>query len=277
MSCPSSSPSGTPMIRMLEHLKLSRRSVPRPLLTFFEFLFLHSVYFFLLLQIINLSPSLLPVTVGSLYIFLYFTFIAFTSSSTLWPYSTNSVSILITSVLNCASDRLAISSLLSCIFFWSFDQYFHLGHIFLTQCSWYIARGGALGVHQDGATHIASLCCCMWGRGPRGNSAACLTLGQLSVTSPTTSKLDPFGANSQVGGLVYVLQPCGSLQQTLLWGWEFLLLLQPPQVFISIGFEALVSHAGTLGCMVCLTPQLFLLVNVGLTGLPATVLSTPVR
>ena len=47
-----------------------------------------------------------------------------------------------------------------------------------------------------------------------------------------TSKLGPFGADSWVGGFVYFLRPCGSLQRTLLWGWEFLLLLpQPPQVF----------------------------------------------
>ena len=39
------------------------------------------------------------------------------------------------------------------------------------------------------------------------------------------------------------------------------------------GFEALFPHAGTLGCKVCLAPQLFLLVyphaNVGPPGLPA--------
>ena len=56
--------------------------------------------------------------------------VAFIFSSNLQPYSTNFVIILITSVLNCASDRLAISSSLSCIFFWSFDLFFHLGHFF---------------------------------------------------------------------------------------------------------------------------------------------------
>ena len=40
----------------------------------FFILFLLSVYFFLLLQIVDWSPGFLPVTVGSLYIFLYFTF-----------------------------------------------------------------------------------------------------------------------------------------------------------------------------------------------------------
>ena len=45
------------------------------------------------------------------------------------------------------------------------------------------------------------------------------------------STLGPSGADSQGGGFVYVLGPCGSLQGTLLGGWEFLLLphrfLQP--------------------------------------------------
>ena len=62
---------------------------------------------------------------------------------------------------------------------------------------------------------------------------------------------------------------------------EFLLLLQSPQVFSVRGFEALFPFTGTLGCEVCLAPQLFFLVylhsNVGLpspqsTSLPALVL-----
>ena len=106
--------------------------VLKPLLIFLNSYFLSlfwlNVYFFLLLQTIDLSPGFLPVTVGSLYIFLYFTFIAFTFSSILQPYSTNSVSILITSDLNCASDRLTISLSLSCIF--SGALFLHLGHFF---------------------------------------------------------------------------------------------------------------------------------------------------
>ena len=50
-----------------------------------------------------------------------------------------------------------------------------------------------------------------------------------------------------------------------------------PQIFTARGFEALISHTGTLGCMVCLTPQLFLPAyphtNVGPPALPATTLS----
>ena len=80
-----------------------------------------------------------------------------------------------------------------------------------------------------------------------------------------TNKLGPSGSDSRVG--VYILGPSGSLQQTLLWGWEFLLTPQPPHVFSVRGFEALFSCVRNLGCTVCLAPQLFLLaylhVNMG--------------
>ena len=83
-----------------------------------------------------------------------------------------------------------------------------------------------------------------------------------------------------VGRFVYVIGPCGSLQWTLLWGWEFLPPPQPPQIFSVRGFEALFPHAGTLGYVVCLTPQLFLPVyphtNTGLPGLQAAVLPAQV-
>ena len=69
--------------------------------------------------------------------------------------------------------------------------------------------------------------------GLRGNSATCSILCQLSVTSPTThNQIGPFWCCFPVGGLVYILGPCWSLQWALLWAWEFLpLLTQLPQVF----------------------------------------------
>ena len=102
ISCSSSSASGTPMIWILEHSKVSQRFLC--LYSFFLnscffILFWLNVHFFLLLQTIDLSPSFLPFTLGSL----YFIFIAFTFSSILQPYSTISVSILLNSVLNSAS------------------------------------------------------------------------------------------------------------------------------------------------------------------------------
>ena len=76
ISCFSSSLSGTPMIRMLEQLKLSQRF--QRLSSFFLnscffILFWLNICFFLLFQMVELSPSFLPFTVGSLYIFIYFT------------------------------------------------------------------------------------------------------------------------------------------------------------------------------------------------------------
>ena len=108
-----------------------------------------------------------------------------------------------------------------------------------------------------------------------------MTLSLLSVSFQSlpllfTSKLGPSGVDSWVGGLIQVLGPCGSLQQTLLWTWELLPPSQCPQVFIATGFEALFPHIGALGCVVCLTPQLFLPVypyaNAGPPSPPAATL-----
>ena len=55
---------------------------------------------------------------------------------------------------------------------------------------------------------------------------------------------------------------------------------QSLQIFSVRGFEALFPHAGTLGCTVCLAPQLFLPVyphaNVGPPSPPTTALPTQV-
>ena len=89
-----------------------------------------------------------------------------------------------------------------------------------------------------------------------------------------TIRLGPCGADSWVGGFVYFLGSCVSLQWTLLWGWSFLLPPQSSQAFSIRGFEALFPCTGTLYCTVCLAPQLFFPVylhgNVGLPSLPAT-------
>ena len=61
---------------------------------------------------------------------------------------------------------------------------------------------------------------------------ALLSSAFQSLSLLPTIKLGPSGADSWVGGLVHALGPCGCLQQTLLWGWEFLPLPpEPPQVF----------------------------------------------
>ena len=71
-----------------------------------------------------------------------------------------------------------------------------------------------------------------------------LSSGFQSFTPLPTIKLGPSDADCWVVGLVHALGPCGSLQRTLLWGWEFLLLPpQLPQVFsirgLRLSFPAL--------------------------------------
>ena len=79
-------------------------------------------------------------------------------------------------------------------------------------------------------------------RGLPGNSAAYLGLsGFHSLPLLLTSELGPSSVDSWVGGFVYVLGPCGSLQGTLLWGWAFLLPPQPLQVFFSQRFWGFIS------------------------------------
>ena len=75
-----------------------------------------------------------------------------------------------------------------------------------------------------------------------------LSAGFQSLPPLPTIKLGPSNAASQVGGLEHVLGPCGSLQWTLLWGLEFLLLLpQSPQVF---SISSLWLYFPTLGLWV---------------------------
>ena len=97
----------------------------------------------------------------------------------------------------------------------------------------YFVRGRTLGIHQGGATHFAA-CGTVCGGGVREGTMLFARLWPCFQSLPPlpASKLGPPGADSGVGGFVYILGPCGSLQRTLLWGWEFLPLQpQPPQVF----------------------------------------------
>ena len=114
ISCCSSSPSGIPISWMLAHLEMSQSLL---ILTsfFFAFFFLHSVLVDCLFLPYVPNCWFEP-WLHSLHCFLLiFTSlsVAFISSLMILPYSISSLSILITSVLNSASDRLAISVLLS--------------------------------------------------------------------------------------------------------------------------------------------------------------------
>ena len=116
----------------------------------------------------------------------------------------------------------------------------------------------------------------MWGRGQRGNNVTCISLCPLSVTSSAIHKqIGPFWCWFPGGWISVFSRTWGSLQWTLLWGWEFLSPPHPSQVFSVRDFKALFPHTGTLGSMICLAPQWFLPVylhtNVGPLALPAAV------
>ena len=136
--------------------------IPQPLFILlnscFFILFQLYVYFFLLFQIVDLSPGFPPVTVGSLNILFYFTLGSLSYSFILQPSSISSVSILITRTLNSPSDKLAISSSLS--------------------------------------SH------------PTSCHVPCFSQGDCALS----------GADSQLGGFVYVLGPCGPLQRPMKLG-----------------------------------------------------------
>ena len=149
---------------------------------------------------------------------------------------------------------------------------------FLSLSACYIVRGEALAICQSGATHFTGFVM-LYVREGSEREYFCL-LG----SHPTFSHFPHFpqaecalsSADSWVGGLVYILGSCGPLQWTLLWDWEFLPPLQPPQDFTARGIEALVSCAGTLSCVVCLALQFLLAyphVNVGYPSPPAAALS----
>ena len=120
------------------------------------------------------------------------------------------------SVLNCVSDRLALSSLLSYIFPGALIYSF-IRAIFCLLCL--LCKGQSL-------TYLpgwGNPCHCIvvlyiYGEGVQEGTMplARLSVGFQSFPLLHTSKLGPAGADSQVGGFVYVLGRCGSLQQTLL-------------------------------------------------------------
>ena len=122
------------------------------------------------------------------------------------------MSVLITSVLNSASDRLAISSSLGYIFSEALICSFTWA-IFLVSTHLSRSKGQSLRCSQGGATHVAALWHTMWGRVLEGTiPLALLSAGFQSLPLLPTSKLGPSDADSKVGGFVYVLGPCGSLQ-----------------------------------------------------------------
>ena len=119
ISCSSSSPSGTPMIWMLEQLKLTQRFLSFS--SFFCILVSSFCSSWMFTYSFCSKPLIwVPVSFPSLLVPCILCFIslcvAFISSLILWPSSIilwNQSIILITRALNCISERLSISSSLS--------------------------------------------------------------------------------------------------------------------------------------------------------------------
>ena len=76
----------------------------------------------------------------------------------------------------------------------------------------YVVSGGALGIGQGGANHVTAFGAICRG-GVREGTVPLVQLSAFQLLSPLpTSKLGPSSSHSQVGGFVYILGPCGSLQ-----------------------------------------------------------------
>ena len=201
ISWASSSLSGTPMIHILEHWKLSQRFLS--LSSFFwifvssfcsGWIFISSYYYKLLICVPVSFPSLLVP-----WIFFFTSLcIAFTSFI-LQPYWNISVSILITNVLNSASDRLAISLLLSS--FYRVLIYSFLWAIFLHLGAPVTLWGAEPSVFARTGQHFSLHCGAVCGGGVREGTVPLTQLLPCFQSLPpiSTSELCLSGADFQVG------------------------------------------------------------------------------
>ena len=166
------------------------------------------------------------------------------------------LSVLITSVLNCASDRLAISSLLSCIFSGALKCSVIWAIFFLPWRICYL-KGRSLRCspgwgNAGGCSELLYV-----GEGPRGSNGACSTLHQISIFHSAT--------HNQTGPL-WCWFPSGwaCAHSSPLWVFP---RISPVRLGVSLAatptptgvfnqrFEALFPHTGALGCEVCFTPH----------------------
>ena len=175
---------------------------------------------------------------------------AFTFSCILGPYSTNGASCLPVFWTLHLIGWLSLHHLVLLLELWSVISF---GPYFFVLAYLLCCKGRDLRYFPGwGVLHGGAIC----GGGVREGTMLLAWLSAHFQSFPPlpTSKLGPPGADSRVGGFVYILGPCGSLQRTLLRGWKFLQPLHPPQVFTVWGFEALFPRDGTLSCAVCLYP-----------------------
>ena len=113
------------------------------------------------------------------------------------------MNVLITSVFKSASDRLAVSSSHSSIFGVLIYSFIWAVFFFVPVplLHW---TGQSLRYSQEQGNQTHCVWCYVWGRDPRGNNATYSALDLFSFQL-STSRLGPSGADSQVGGFVYIL------------------------------------------------------------------------
>ena len=158
------------------------------------------------------------------------------------------MSILITSVLNCASDRLAISFLFSCIFSGAL-KCCHLGHFsILSWCGCYF-KGRSLRCSPGRGNAGRSAVTLYEGEGPSGSNGARLTLLRISVFHSAT--------HNQTGPLwCWFPSKWACAHSRPLWDSPTTspvrLGVSPaaptPRGAFNQRFEALFPRAGALGC-----------------------------
>ena len=157
---------------------------------------------------------------------------------------------LITSVLNCASDRLAISSLLSCIFSGALICSVIWAFFFFCIGAPVTYRGGALGVHRGRVMLYIR-------EGPRGSNGSCSSLSDFSHSLRyPQSNWAPLVLIPEWVGLCTFSAPVGVSPTNC----PVRLGVSPAAVSTPMGvfnqrFEALFPCAGALGCVVCFAPR----------------------
>ena len=225
-----------------------------------------------------------PVSFPSLLVPCIFCFISlwviFTSSFILWPFSVNFVSILITSVLNSAPDRLSISSSLNSSFlkFWSvlsFGPYFFISVHLLCSKGWSLryspGRGNplfcvvVLSVREGSEREqcclfdshllpVISLASCKW-LAPYQIFPLCWFLGEWAYVHPRTPLAAPTDSTERLA----VCSPAASttdFYSQRFWGfifWQSTLLPSSSSQFLSThecGTTWSTSHHFT-ACSLC--------------------------
>ena len=135
----------------------------------------------------------------------------------------------------------------------------HLGHFLLCWCACYV-NGQSLRC-SPGCGNAG--CCAVMlyvEEGLRGSNGACSTLCQISVTSPAThNQIGPFWCCFPSGWVCVCSRPLWVSPTTspMRLGVSPTADSTPTGVF-SQRFEPLFPRAGTLDCVVCLAPHLFL-------------------